>query len=355
MRRDRKDRNWLERLLDRLGIAGLEARAEWRLWQRALRSPWRSAVSRHHDCRGESFELVAEDGARGRGEAAHPSTGMQHEKNLGAWVEEAGRRPLSWWCRQLQELTPSTRMALECALLDLAASRAGLPLYRLLNPNASGAIEVNAAAGELDEDVEARLHALAGEGYGIAKIKLGLAPVRKEAARLRGLAVPEGMMLRLDANRAWSDEAFGILVETLAGLPVEGLEEPLANPDPQRLREWQARLPFPLALDESLLDRYRGVPPEALPVARVVLKPSRMGGLLPALDYARAASAADRSVVFTSALEGPVGLAAILHLAAAWNTGVHGLATASWLESPPASLLPKQGRIRLTERPGAGL
>ncbi len=141
------------------------------------------------------------------------------------------------------------------------------------------------------------------------------------------------LRLRLDANRAWPLVAARRFVAACAGLPIDGLEEPLADPDPASLASLQAAAAFPLAIDESthLLDATFFRHP---PVRRLVLKPARHGGLLASTELALRARASGLEVIITSALESACGIATLAHLAATVAPdAVHGLATGDWLVS----------------------
>ncbi len=159
----------------------------------------------------------------------------------------------------------------------------------------------------------------------------------------------------LDANRAFTIAEAERFISACAGLPVEGLEEPLAAPDPSQLAYLQARADFPLAIDESthLLDtRFFRHPP----VRRLVIKPARHGGLLASTELALRARASGLEVIVTSALENACGIATLAHLAAAVAPGaVHGLATADWLASDTGLSPPVvDGRMRLPNGGGIG-
>jgi o-succinylbenzoate synthase len=260
------------------------------------------------------------------------------------------------------EVPGAARCGLETALLDLAARRSGLPLARYLNPRAGARIAVNANAGSAGRCSGHRLRDLALSGFGVIKLKVGMAEVGEEIGMLQRLAcaLPPSASLRLDANRAWTLQQAEKIIEGVSGLPVESLEEPLKDPDYAPLRELQHRAPFPLALDESLIQLGLDSIIAARPVRRLVLKAPLAGGLLPALARARAAHRAGFQVQVTSSLESAVGVWSGTHLAAALgdlaNGIAHGLATSSWLIRDTASAPQiEQGVIRIPERPGLGL
>jgi O-succinylbenzoate synthase len=197
----------------------------------------------------------------------------------------------------------------------------------------------------------------AAAGFTVAKLKVGVAPVDDEIAALYRLAatLPPALRLRLDANRAWPLATARRFVAACASLPIDGLEEPLADPDPASLASLQATAAFPLAIDESthLLDAAFFRHP---PVRRLVLKPARHGGLLASTELALRARASGLEVIVTSALESACGIAILAHLAAAVAPdAVHGLATGDWLISdtglPPRIV---DGRMQLPKGNGIG-
>ena len=231
---------------------------------------------------------------------------------------------------------PAARCGLETALLDLLAQQAGMPLARWLNPLSSPSVKVNAAIGSLDRGVIPRALAAVDAGYTVLKLKLGILPFKEELALLRDLAglLPAEVSLRLDANRAWSVTDASDFLDGLAGLPVESVEDPLADPDMESLKLLQTGVPFPLVADESLQALGAGALLAERPLRRIVLKPMVLGGLLPALALARRAQRVGMECVVTTTVDSAVGVHAALHLAAAVaNDLAHGLATSAWLAS----------------------
>jgi L-alanine-DL-glutamate epimerase-like enolase superfamily enzyme len=100
-----------------------------------------------------------------------------------------------------------------------------------------------------------------------------------------------------------------------------------------------------------------------MPAARAfVLKPMVLGGLLPALMFARQAARQGLEAFVTSSLDGVVSRAGAAHLAAALPSGrlAAGLGVGSLFkldEADPAeqAFRPVGGRIRLPDAPGLGL
>ena len=262
--------------------------------------------------------------------------------------------------------TPAARCAVETALLDLLAQGAGVPLAAYLNgarrtTTGSGPpprIRLNAACGSLRGVCDKDLRAACRAGFEVLKLKVGVLAADEEISLLQQVAalLPPHCRLRLDANRAWPEAVATRFLQACADLPIEMLEEPLATPDIDRLQALQDSTTIAIAVDESVgcLDRQALV--ERRAVRRLVLKPPRHGGLLPALALARHASSAGVECIITSSLDSACGVTAAAHLAAAVDNGLaHGLATSTWLRedtgSPPVV---GGGQLLLDASPGLG-
>ncbi len=340
-------------------------RLEIQPYRLPLRKPWRSARGALQARSG--WLLIAEAGGRrGYGDCAPlPEAGTESPATALAALEDWRLRTLGQplarvldAIREDNSPAPAARFALECALLDLTAQGAGLPLRQWLDPEASDVVAVNATLGSLREVTPDLIRARGSAGFHVLKIKVGLEPPAVEMRRLTALArqLPPEVTLRLDANGAWRQEQAASLLAALNHFPIESLEEPLRAPSPERLQRLQAIARFPLALDESL---HRGATPialENLGVRRIVLKPAVVGGLRRTLDLATRAAGMGIEVVLTSLIESAAGLWPSLQLAAALQSPLaQGLATSPWLaqdlgRAPEAEL----GRIRLGPEPGGG-
>ena len=311
----------------------LRGAVDWLPYCLPLRQPWQTSQGSLSERRGSLLRLRTADGLTGWGDCAQlPEFG----------IDEAAARAL----------------AEECAQLDLAAQRAGLPLGSwLAGRPLPESVAVNAALGPISTATpEAIADALAA-GYRILKFKVGSAPLATEITVLASIcaALPPDVLLRLDANGAWGEADAGRFLLACRPLPVEGVEEPLQAPDAATLRRLQALVAFPLALDEArhLIDGAFWQDP---PVRRLIVKPARCGGLLSSVELALRARAAGVECVVTSGLESACGLSACAHLAAVIAPDAcHGLATAGWLTidtgTPPVI---SGGRMHLPQAAGLG-
>ncbi|MEE8396489.1 MAG: o-succinylbenzoate synthase [bacterium] len=268
---------------------------------------------------------------------------------------------------------PAARHGLELALLDLAARRAGLPLARWLHRGAAGAVEVNATVGA-DEPAESarQAAALAGQGFKTVKAKVEPLPGPEAARRvisrvtaLRRALGPE-VRLRLDANESWVEETAAPLIDALAPLKIEYLEQPLPADDLNGMARLAARSPIPIAADEAVLSPAQAQKIVAMGAARVlVLKPMALGGVIATLAVARLAARHGLPAVVTTTLEGAYARLGAAHAAAAlcgllpreMASCAHGLATGSLLAEDllPDPPQPRGGSITLPDAPGLGL
>lgn len=315
--------------------------------------PWRMAGVEIDRRFGWLVEIETSGGIRGFGDYAPLPLSAQGQATDGGLAERANALLGADVAEALDGLAADTpASALECALLDALARQRGVPLRRLLAERAADRVEVNAVA-EL-----AGVGDAVAAGFRVVKLKVGRGKPEAEAAALRALPIPDGVRLRLDANCAWPWDDAVRFIDAVAGLPIESLEEPLAQPTLERLAELQSRTAIEIALDESLPHVDWQAVTERRPVHRIVLKPAATGGLRKSFDLARQARIAGLTCVITSALDSAIGVRAAAHLAAAVGApGVaHGLSTSEWFAEDLAEPLPiADGWMALGGQPGLGI
>ncbi len=240
--------------------------------------------------------------------------------------------------------------AVDIALWDLDGRRARQPLWRLLGAQAGEPVEVNATIAAADRaSAAAQAGAARAAGFHCVKAKVGIGDDAGRLAAVRAVLGP-GVAIRLDANGAWSVEEAVAALRALAPVGIEVCEEPVHGL--VQNREVATTVPeVPIALDETAsavgaLDQR---------VCRAVcLKLAACGGVTGLLDAARRARAAGYEVYLASTLDGPLGIAAALHAAAAIVPDrPSGLATLGLFADRVDPLAPRDGRISLPA--GAGL
>lgn len=324
-----------------------------------LRRPWVAAAATLTERRGMLLGVTTADGFTGWGDCAPlPSSGAAGHARVFAALAACARRLASADFQIPDDAPPEVRWALETALNDIAARRQGVALARFLGAGGT-AIPLNAALGALDEQCAARAVAAVARGFTMGKIKVGVYGVDEELARLHALCAQSGgrLRLRLDANRAWCEADARRFLTGVADLPIDAVEEPLAEPSLARLGALQAALPFAIAVDESLSALGAAALFAAGAVRRIVVKPARLGGIAATLKLAAAARQAGVEVVLTSVVDSAIGVMAAAHLAAAVAPDLaHGLATLEWLARDVAPTpAPTGGIWRLGDAPGLGL
>lgn len=325
------------------------------------------------------LELRDADDVRGFGEAA-PWPGFGTETAQQAYASliaaeallcGAAMEPGAWTPETDAHLSgaPASRAAVQGALWDLAARRAGLPLADLLAGR----------AGEVHEAVLRRMPTSAllvarepgavraeaararESGHRAVKIKLGSPLLDDDVARARAAREGLGPTVRLrgDANGAWSRRDARVAFEALAEFGFDYVEQPLAADDFEGFVELHRLSPVRIAADESVATEsgaLRLLSTGAVDV--MVLKPATLGGPARALEIAAQARHAGVEVVFSHTLESAVGARHVLHCAAAWGDqdAVHGLCTEGlFVSDVAASVACPGGLAAITDAPGLGI
>ena len=191
-----------------------------------------------------------------------------------------------------------------------------------------------------------------GEGFACLKLKIGAIDFAQELEILRYIREQEAakdLVLRVDANGAFSiQEAMGRL-ELLQDFGMHSIEQPIAVGQWKAMRELAVKSPIPIALDEELIGKLakeevlNSIQPQYL-----ILKPSLLGGILETREWIQLAEKMGIGWWMTSALEGAIGLNAISQLTSTYLPSLpQGLGTGKLyhnnLESP---LLVSNGEIR---------
>jgi len=227
---------------------------------------------------------VSDDGVVGWGECVPYA---RYDETLESVTEEIEGLPERFTREELQGLLPggAARNAVDCALWDLEAKRAGKRAWELAGLKVPGP-EITAFTLSLDTaekmEAQARKHA----HRPLLKIKLGTPDdmARLEAVR-RG--APASKII-VDANEGWSAEVYAELAPHLVRLGVALVEQPLPAGDDEALIGMDR--PVPVCADESCHDR------ASLPKLKgkydvVNIKLDKTGGLTEALALRDAALA----------------------------------------------------------------
>jgi L-alanine-DL-glutamate epimerase-like enolase superfamily enzyme len=326
----------------------------------ALRAPLRTAWGElaERELLEVRLSFSAEDAGRGEAAPLEPYDGVPLAAVAAALeayrevLRDAGPRDdhaaLLAACAAERDL-PEALAAIDLALWDRAGRRAGRPVAHLLAAGAASHVAVNATLGAEDRaTAAAQAAAAAGAGFGCVKIKVGIGDDAGRVAAVRAAVGPE-VAIRVDANGAWGDaqEALANL-RALAPAGLEYAEEPVHGV--AALRAVRAAGVVPVAMDETAAEP--GAPGSGAADA-VCLKIARCGGITGVLRDARAARAAGAAVYVASSYDGPLGIAAGVHAAAALGQVAWcGLATLGAFAGHDGMLAPEHGTIVVPSGPG---
>lgn len=249
---------------------------------------------------------------------------------------------------------------IDAACHDLAARRAGLPLWRFLDAGGKDRVRVY-ASGIGPETPGDAARTAARNGHTAFKVKLGFGDEADHQTldAIRSSIGREAMLMG-DANQAWDVERAVGRVRAMAQYNLTWLEEPIHADRP--LSEWETLAdasPIPLAGGENLstlCDFHRMMERRTLRYIQPDL--AKWGGVSGCMEVARAARSAGL-VYCPHFLGGAVGLMCSAHVLAA--AGAEGLLE---MDVNPNSLRDrilsdalrlKDGELRLSESPGIGI
>jgi L-Ala-D/L-Glu epimerase len=317
-------------------------------------------------------EVIAEDGNVGLGEAVpRPSVYGETLEGIRAAIETLLAPPLigsnatdterCWnaWARVVGN--NAAKAALDVALHDLVARRAGLPLYRLLGGWSDGSIALTMALGmaSADELAERARHAVA-DGFGSIKVKVGrdVSADIAAVAAVREAVGPE-IVVYVDANNGYSRAEAIRAIRGFERYGVALVEEPVAAWDTAGRARLAQATDIPLLLDEST-NELGAVPREitAGSAGAISVRAARSG-----ITYTRhlvgVAVASNVPCLVGSHRELGVGVAANAHIAAGFRAmaypaelGSHVFIEDGLLREP---IRIEGGRLHLPAGPGLGV
>lgn len=324
---------------------------------------------------GAIIRVITADGRAGLGEASPlPAFGGGTLADTLALVAQLAPRLLGCDLAQAAAVldqadaaAPGAAAAMcgfDTALLDLRARAASLPVAKLLDPQATPAVAVNATIGAAAGDAAALAAGRAGQaGIQCVKLKVGAAGApAAELARIQAVhaALAPGSRLRLDANAAWDVPTAIAIIRAAQRYDLELVEQPVAAGDLAGMAQVRSAVGTPIAADESV-----GGPEQAQQVIDagaadvLIIKPMIAGGLRRGREIIALAHAAGLQSLVTTTIDAGVGVAAALHLAATLPMPrlACGLATGVLLAADllPHPIVVRNGAIQLPDQPGLGV
>jgi len=271
---------------------------------------------------------------------------------------------------------PAATMAVDCAMHDLAARVAGVPLAAFLaeapRPNA---VRLEESAPIRTDPIRTDMTLSAGDplavvalalehrdnGFDTLKVKCGGGGDDKVLLRQIRDAVGADVTLRVDANQGWDREQ---AIDTIRwwedeDIRVEFVEQPVAARAVADLAAVRTAVSTPILADESVWDHWDLAEVIRMGAADAVnIKLAKTGSIDEAKRMAADAAAAGVGVLFGSMMESTVGIAAAASLASALGvTGAQDLDAGLWLAASPvmggAQYLGSS--VTLAAEPGLGI
>jgi L-alanine-DL-glutamate epimerase-like enolase superfamily enzyme len=259
---------------------------------------------------------------------------------------------------EARELSPPSRCAISTAWDDLLGKREGVPVWKLHGAQEPADVPCNATLSVGDPDAVAdAARRWAEDGFQTFKLKLGLANDVEQVEAVRAALGPAAK-LRVDANGAWGPAEAASKLERMSPFDIELVEQPCATLE--ELAQVREAVDILVVADESVANwsqAERACELQACDYA--TLKLSKVGGALDAK-----AIAGEIPSYLSSALDGPIGIAAAAHAAQALYLGgiddpglAHGLATQRLFDATIASreCELRDGLLHLPEGPGLGV
>lgn len=259
------------------------------------------------------------------------------------------------------DMSMPVRTLIDCALHDLIARRAGVPLAQWLG--APDAVVGHASNQTLFwspfEVLLAQAQAYVDRGFRDLKVRIAVTHFDDDLQRLQALRDHFGDRIKIavDANGQWTQRQAPAYLQALARFDLAYVEQPIAAGDWNAMERLAAQSPLPLMIDEGLagpadLDRLCALRGKLWAHLKLV----KIGGIAPCLAAARRLADAGVTCMIGQMNEGAAATAAALHVACASHPPYAELYGADGLCDDPASPLHYQdGQVWMPMAPGLGI
>jgi muconate cycloisomerase len=256
--------------------------------------------------------------------------------------------------------SPLAKSAIDVALHDLVARSRGIPLYQLLGRRRRTTCDLTWMV-TLEKPTEAERVVAEGleAGYDCFDVKVGMHGEAGDLDLVRRVRHAAGeRLVQVDANRGYRLDAAIRQARRFEDLDIALFEQPLDGLNLSGFRRLVASTSTPIGVDEtlrSLPDLIEYVRADALTVA--VAKVQRNGGLWYSRQLCEVAGAAGLGLSLSGLTETDLGLAAGLHLAAAFDISPLQLNGPQFIETTflRERLWKGGGRVTVPEGPGLGV
>lgn len=262
-------------------------------------------------------------------------------KGLGADDKSDYELKLRYICENINNISieeisySSIRFGVETAMRDLQNGGKRIiynsPWVTGLNPIPINGLVWMGNYDEMLQRIEDKLEA----GFSCIKLKIGGINFSKEVKLLkfiRGNFSADDLVIRLDANGAFSPHDALAYLEKLAKYDIHSIEQPIKQNQWHEMASLCQDSPIAIALDEELIGiddiNRKNELLKIINPAYIILKPSLCGGFHGADEWIRLASENKIGWWATSALESNIGLNAIAQWVSTYKTNMpQGLGT----------------------------
>ena len=253
------------------------------------------------------------------------------------------------------------RCGLEMAMWDIIGKDNNLPLYKMLGGKVRERIALAACMGiQSYERAGEMARWYVEQGFTTLQTKAG-SDAQEDLDMVRGIrdAVGDQLKLRIDPNRAYSNEEAAELGRALEPYNLEYFEQPIMA-DPLTDAAWlRTQTSTPIALNESVEEPDSVLAILAIDAAEYILPDTHIaGGILPCVKIGHIAQAASMPTIMHCGHDLGLKTAAMLHIASACpayslanDCTYYGLSDDITSEMIPID----QGHMTVPETPGLGV
>ena len=232
--------------------------------------------------------------------------------------------------QRMDQLVPGyldAKAAIEMALFDLKGKALGVPVYSLLGGILREEIMLNGWIGMVSPGEAAReAIGFLEQGFRSAKVKLG-SGIEQDRDRVMAVreAVGKSMVLRVDANEAYSVDNAIRLGKALSRFDLSLLEQPVSRHDVKGMAQVRKALEIPVMADESVVGPESFIEilkEEAADIVKV--KVMKQGGLFRTVSMIQMAEAAGVKCVIGHGFGLTINTLAEIHVAASCRNILDG-------------------------------
>jgi len=267
------------------------------------------------------FLKIAKDDKMGIGECAvfrglSMDDVTDYEEKL-QWVCTHIDKGVNWLLEELVAY-PSIQFGVEMAFKSLDA-RTPFELFPSKFTEGKTTIPINGLIWMGDTQfMHDQIDEKLASGFNCIKMKIGAIAIEEELALLRAIRQrfdKNKIILRVDANGAFSPQEAQEILPRLAELDIHSIEQPIKAGQSEVMSDLCRKAYIPIALDEELIGvtsvTNKATLLQTIQPQFIILKPSLVGGFKGSEEWIAQAEALGIGWWITSALESNVGLNAI--------------------------------------------